>query len=177
MREKCVCSRRKTTQVSDKGLIATKVPTHCWYIDLYDKRRSYSTAANRCINDFGRCVVQMEAYRTNSKPKVTGLQHSPKSCTCCSTGCSLLSPPIMVRRGSGASYFDIFYVKWSNCDDNNKWFSVFTENGQSVVALTKKCEMTSRCFLHSLKTFFFQRLLLLISFFAQICLSFVQWHI
>lgn len=41
-----------------------------WHLDSYDKRKPYGIAIKGCIDGFSHHIMWMEAYRTNSNPKV-----------------------------------------------------------------------------------------------------------
>ncbi|KAF3847207.1 hypothetical protein F7725_020235 [Dissostichus mawsoni] len=41
-----------------------------WHMDSYDKLKPYGIAINGCIDGFSRYIMWMEAYTTNSDPKV-----------------------------------------------------------------------------------------------------------
>ncbi|KAF7653483.1 hypothetical protein LDENG_00082350, partial [Lucifuga dentata] len=45
-------------------------PNTLWHMDSYDKLKPYSIAINGCIDGFSCYIVWMEAYATNSDPKV-----------------------------------------------------------------------------------------------------------
>lgn len=45
-------------------------PNALWHMDGYDKLKPYGIAINGCIDGFSRYVLWMEAYTTNSDPKV-----------------------------------------------------------------------------------------------------------
>ncbi len=45
-------------------------PNALWHMDSYDKLKPYGIAINGCIDGFSRFVLWMEAYNTNSDPKV-----------------------------------------------------------------------------------------------------------
>ncbi|KAE8577806.1 hypothetical protein XENTR_v10023069 [Xenopus tropicalis] len=45
-------------------------PNAIWHIDSYDKLKPYGIAINGCIDGFSRYVIWMEAFTTNSNPKV-----------------------------------------------------------------------------------------------------------
>ncbi|XP_078799348.1 uncharacterized protein LOC110016040 isoform X2 [Oryzias latipes] len=45
-------------------------PNALWHVDSYDKLKPYGIAINGCIDGFSRHVMWMEAYTTNSDPKV-----------------------------------------------------------------------------------------------------------
>ncbi|XP_034051654.1 uncharacterized protein LOC117561399 isoform X2 [Gymnodraco acuticeps] len=45
-------------------------PNALWHMDGYDKLKPYGIAINGCIDGFSRYVLWMEAYITNSDPKV-----------------------------------------------------------------------------------------------------------
>ncbi|XP_041835311.1 uncharacterized protein LOC121635937 [Melanotaenia boesemani] len=45
-------------------------PNALWHMDSYDKLKPYGIAINGCIDGFSRHIMWMEAYTTNSNPKV-----------------------------------------------------------------------------------------------------------
>lgn len=45
-------------------------PNALWHMDSYDKLKPYGIGINGCIDGFSRFVLWMEAYTTNSDPKV-----------------------------------------------------------------------------------------------------------
>ncbi|KAK7893049.1 hypothetical protein WMY93_022201 [Mugilogobius chulae] len=45
-------------------------PNALWHLDSYDKLKPYGIAINGCIDGFSRHIMWMEAYVTNSDPKV-----------------------------------------------------------------------------------------------------------
>ncbi|KAI9523455.1 hypothetical protein NQZ68_027313 [Dissostichus eleginoides] len=45
-------------------------PNALWHMDSYDKLKPYGIAINGCIDGFSRYIMWMEAYTTNSDPKV-----------------------------------------------------------------------------------------------------------
>ena len=45
-------------------------PNALWHMDSYDKLKPYGIAINGCIEGFSRYIMWMEAYTTNSDPKV-----------------------------------------------------------------------------------------------------------
>lgn len=47
-----------------------KGPNALWHMDSYDKLKPYGIAINGCIDGFSRFVLWMEAYTTNSDPRV-----------------------------------------------------------------------------------------------------------
>ncbi len=49
---------------------ACRGPNALWHMDSYDKLKPYGIAINGCIDGFSRHIMWMEAYTTNSNPKV-----------------------------------------------------------------------------------------------------------
>jgi hypothetical protein len=45
-------------------------PNFVWHIDSYDKLKPYGIAINGCIDGYSRQIIWLEAYTTNSDPKV-----------------------------------------------------------------------------------------------------------
>ncbi len=45
-------------------------PNYLWHMDSYDKLKPYGICINGCIDGYSRYVVWLEAYKTNSDPKV-----------------------------------------------------------------------------------------------------------
>lgn len=56
------CLRRR--QYYNRG------PDYTWHIDGYDKLSPYGIAIHGCIDGFSRNIVWLEAYKSNSDPKV-----------------------------------------------------------------------------------------------------------
>ncbi|KAF3833193.1 hypothetical protein F7725_026858, partial [Dissostichus mawsoni] len=56
------CLRRR--QYHSRG------PNALWHMESYDKLKPYGIAINGCIDGFSRYIMWMEAYTTNSDPKV-----------------------------------------------------------------------------------------------------------
>ena len=49
-----------------------KGPDFTWHMDGYDKLSPYGICIHGCVDGFSRNIVWLEAYRTNSDPKVIG---------------------------------------------------------------------------------------------------------
>lgn len=45
-------------------------PNYVWHIDGYDKLKPYGIGISGCIDGFSRKMMWLEAYRTNSDPRV-----------------------------------------------------------------------------------------------------------
>lgn len=48
----------------------TEGPNAVWHVDSYDKLKPYGIAINGCIDGYSRYIVWMEAFTTNSNPKI-----------------------------------------------------------------------------------------------------------
>ncbi|XP_053296889.1 uncharacterized protein LOC128456658 [Pleuronectes platessa] len=53
-----------------RRLYSCRGPNALWHMDGYDKLKPYGIAINGCIDGFSRYVLWMEAFTTNSDPKV-----------------------------------------------------------------------------------------------------------
>ena len=49
-----------------------KGPNWAWHVDSYDKLKPYGICINGCIDGFSRKIIWMEAYNTNSDPRIIG---------------------------------------------------------------------------------------------------------
>ena len=45
-------------------------PNYLWHMDSYDKLKPYGICINGCLDGFSRHVIWLEAYHTNSDPRV-----------------------------------------------------------------------------------------------------------
>lgn len=50
----------------------SKGPNFIWHLDSYDKLRPYGICINGSINGFSRKIMWLNAYTTNSDPKLIG---------------------------------------------------------------------------------------------------------
>lgn len=113
-------------------------------MDLCNKLKLYSMA-------LPSVVVSMEACRTNNNSNVTGLRHSPRCCTCSWGAASELSRVLSSSpaHNNGKAALSIpplfsflcgmwpnYSWYWGNCLHHIR-FTIFTENGQSVLAFTQ----------------------------------------
>ncbi|KAK2853351.1 hypothetical protein Q5P01_006012 [Channa striata] len=50
----------------------SKGPNFIWHLDSYDKLKPYGICVNGCIDGFSRKIIWLNAYTTNSDPKLFG---------------------------------------------------------------------------------------------------------
>ncbi|KAK2810384.1 hypothetical protein Q5P01_000407 [Channa striata] len=50
----------------------SKGPNFIWHLDSYDKLKPYGICVNGCIDGFSRKIIWLNAYTTNSDPKLIG---------------------------------------------------------------------------------------------------------
>ncbi|KAJ8314675.1 hypothetical protein KUTeg_006825 [Tegillarca granosa] len=50
----------------------SKGPNYIWHLDSYDKLRPFGICINGCVDGFSRKIMWLNAYYTNSHPKVKG---------------------------------------------------------------------------------------------------------
>lgn len=50
----------------------SKGPNFIWHMDSYDKLKPYGICINGSIDGFSRKIIWLNAYTTNSNPKVIG---------------------------------------------------------------------------------------------------------
>lgn len=113
-------------------------------MDLCNKLKLYSMT-------LPSVVVLIEAYRTNNNSNVTGLRHSPRCCTClwgAARELSRMLSSIPAHNNGKAALsipplFSFLCGMWTsygwylgNCLRHIR-FTIFTENGQSVLAFTQ----------------------------------------
>ena len=51
---------------------SSKGPDYLWHLDGYDKLKRYGVCINGCVDGFSRRIVWLNAYHTNSDPKIIG---------------------------------------------------------------------------------------------------------
>lgn len=65
-----VC-RRQARRLQRRSYFS-KGPNFIWHIDSYDKLKPYGICINGCIDGFARKMIWLNAYTTNSDPKLIG---------------------------------------------------------------------------------------------------------
>ncbi|KAG9278008.1 hypothetical protein AMEX_G5792 [Astyanax mexicanus] len=53
-----------------RRVYSSRGPNYVWHIDGYDKLKPYGICINGCIDGFSRKIMWLEAYKTNSDPRV-----------------------------------------------------------------------------------------------------------
>lgn len=53
-----------------RRVYVSRGPNYVWHIDGYDKLKPYGICISGCIDGFSRKIIWLEAYKTNSDPRI-----------------------------------------------------------------------------------------------------------